>query len=143
MGRISKARIKELEKLESEDIKTCTRCGKIKPLYEFSVHSTGRKMAESYCLVCNSKNGKKNQIIRKFGITLADYDKMLEEQGGKCKICGTETPRGMGRFYVDHCHRTKKIRGLLCHNCNILLGNAKDGIKILTSAIQYLNESRK
>ena len=58
----------------------------------------------------------------KYGITLADYDRMESEQGGKCKICSTTEPKGMGRWHVDHCHSTGKVRGLLCNNCNTKLG---------------------
>jgi len=81
----------------------------------------------------------KNQDLRKrFGITLEDYNNMLAEQKGGCKIC-SKTPEDEGRaLAVDHCHDTKKIRGLLCTNCNRMLGNAKDSIETLQNAIKYL-----
>ena len=74
---------------------------------------------------------------------MAEYDHMLRQQGGGCKICGTKTPKGKGRFHIDHCHKTNKIRGLLCTNCNVALGLLQDDIKISASAIQYLSESMK
>jgi len=65
---------------------------------------------------------------------------MLEAQNGRCKICGTDAPNGMGTFHVDHCHITSKVRGLLCHKCNVGLGHFNDNISILSAAILYLNE---
>jgi len=140
---ISKKRRKELEQLETKDSKYCTKCKIVKPLSEFNVNSCGYKSTDTYCIECAKKRSKENHLLRSYGITLKDYDKLLEKQGGRCKICGTETPGGMGRFHVDHNHQTGEIRGLLCYHCNTLLSNAKDDIKILTSAIQYLINSRK
>lgn len=76
----------------------------------------------------------------KYGITVAERDRLFEAQGKRCKICQSDSSTGRG-FHVDHCHRTNKNRGILCHNCNILLGNAKDDIATLEAAIQYLKES--
>lgn len=81
---------------------------------------------------------KNNHLKDKYNITLDDYNKMLYEQNGVCKICGihhTEVKKGL---HVDHCHSTGKIRGLLCVNCNNMLGHAKDNIKTLQAAIKYL-----
>ena len=80
---------------------------------------------------------------RYYGITLKDYYKILEDQGGVCAICGTDKAGGKGRFHIDHCHKTSEIRGLLCHNCNLLLGHAKDSIKILIKAIKYLHPKER
>ena len=63
------------------------------------------------------------QYRLRYGITLADYDRMFAEQGGKCKICGAEQAGKVGQcFAVDHCHTTLKVRGLLCIKCNSRLG---------------------
>lgn len=68
---------------------------------------------------------ERERFYRKtYGITVADYDRMLKGQGGKCGICGAEKP-GNGahkNFAVDHCHETGRIRGLLCVRCNVGLG---------------------
>lgn len=85
------------------------------------------------------------EFKRKFGITPADYDRMLVEQGGVCAICGQEETfelKGAKHsLAVDHCHKTGKIRGLLCRNCNQALGLAKDNVTILESAIKYLKRN--
>jgi len=80
------------------------------------------------------------KLRRNYGITLAEYDEMLEAQGGRCKIeaCRTDVPGGHGRFHVDHNHETGKIRGLLCHRCNIGLGHFRDSPHLLQSARDYL-----
>jgi hypothetical protein len=74
-----------------------------------------------------------------YGLSIEEYDRILLLQDGKCAICKTDTPNGRGRFHVDHDHNTEKIRGLLCHHCNLALGNFKDNIHNLLSAIAYLN----
>jgi len=89
----------------------------------------------------NKNEIKSKQLTRKYGITTDDYNQMVESQNNKCKICGTDEPRGTGGWKVDHCHTTGKVRGLLCNNCNVGLGYFKDNIESLQAAIQYLIDS--
>jgi hypothetical protein len=89
---------------------------------------------------------RKSEYQKRYGITLDDYEAMCEAQKGVCKICGNkETHKGaLGRtkpLCVDHCHATGKVRGLLCNDCNVLLGRAKDNVTVLESAINYLKEN--
>lgn len=79
-----------------------------------------------------------------YGSTIKQYEEMLNEQNGVCEICGgkekvvhpkTQRPR---RLAVDHCHKTGKVRGLLCTNCNAIIGHANDSIELLQKAIQYI-----
>lgn len=81
-------------------------------------------------------------VERKFGITEAQLNALLEKQGGCCAICGNTEPvinkGGVQKLSVDHCHATGKIRGLLCSVCNHLLGQAKDNVKVLRAAAVYL-----
>jgi len=63
---------------------------------------------------------------------------MLEEQEHKCAICLTSDVDLEKLLAVDHCHTTGKVRGLLCSNCNLALGNFKDNITNLEQAIKYL-----
>ena len=65
---------------------------------------------------------RNNQLKRYYGITIEDYDNMLDVQGGICKMCGTDVPGGPGRFAVDHNHATGVVRGLLCMGCNTKIG---------------------
>lgn len=88
-------------------------------------------------------NTRNNDLKREYGITLDDYNKMLQEQNGLCAICGErETIKNkngtLSELCVDHDHITGKIRGLLCRECNGALGKFNDNIEILKSAIKYL-----
>lgn len=62
-------------------------------------------------------NSRNAHLVRKYGITAADYDRMHKNQKGKCLICDKKKP-----LVVDHCHDTGVVRGLLCHFCNRWLG---------------------
>ncbi|MCI0530036.1 MAG: endonuclease VII domain-containing protein [Nitrospira sp.] len=74
----------------------------------------------------------------KYNMSLAEYDSMLEGQGGVCAICGTDTPGGMGRFPVDHNPETNKIRGILCNSCNLGIGHFKHDSNLTKLATEYL-----
>lgn len=80
-------------------------------------------------------------IERKYGLSKEGYLEMANQQGNLCKICNVEGDKNLhGFLYVDHCHTTLKIRGLLCQRCNSLLGLAKDSVTILENAISYLGD---
>jgi len=86
---------------------------------------------------------EKNRALRdSFGLSLDDYNRMLEAQGGVCAICKqAETHMRNGRLKalaVDHSHKTGAIRGLLCSDCNTGIGKLKDDPEVLRSAIRYL-----
>ena len=78
----------------------------------------------------------------RYGITLDDYERMFTEQGGVCKICrSSDTGRKQSaHFAVDHCHKTGKIRGLLCLKCNKGLSDFDENFEIFDAAIKYLKE---
>jgi len=86
----------------------------------------------------NPDKVKNNELRKKFGITLEDYNKMYEEQNGCCKICNSSYSKEKQALSVDHCHITGKVRGLLCNTCNRALGMFKDSQEILESAAKYL-----
>lgn len=75
----------------------------------------------------------------RYGITIERYRELLEEQGGCCAICrATEVGSNVKRWHLDHCHATGKVRGLLCHRCNMGLGYFRDDPALLAEAIKYL-----
>lgn len=76
----------------------------------------------------------------KYGLTLEKYLEMFEDQKGCCKIC--DVPQDAKRLFVDHCHSSNTIRGLVCYHCNTLLGMCKDDIRILKKAIIYLERMK-
>jgi hypothetical protein len=65
---------------------------------------------------------------------------LLEEQGGKCAVCGKLNNEGRRRLAVDHDHKTGKVRGLLCGNCNTALGLVKEDPEILSLLADYLRK---
>jgi hypothetical protein len=73
-----------------------------------------------------------------YGITLEQYNLLLEEQEGRCKICRTDKCTTGKALAVDHCHETGKVRGLLCKNCNIGLGMFKHDRERLRMAAEYM-----
>lgn len=81
-------------------------------------------------------------LLRKFGITQADYMAMLSAQGGGCAICGVAPEAQAARYktylHVDHCHDTGRVRGLLCGEHNLLIGRFGDEPVLLRKAADYL-----
>lgn len=114
---------------------------KIVKKYNYSDKNKERRKA-----INKTEKGKlatKNSNLKKFyGITLNDYNEILFKQGNRCLICDTTNPGIKGSFHVDHCHKTGKIRGLLCQECNLGLGKFKDNVSFLQSAISYLEKHR-
>lgn len=81
-------------------------------------------------------------LRRKYGIGSGDYRVLLEQQGGTCATCdATEADELNRRLHVDHCHETGRIRGLLCGECNLILGKASDSPAVLRRLADYV-ESR-
>jgi hypothetical protein len=75
--------------------------------------------------------------LKKFGMTLSDYDALVKSQNGSCKICGGKS-RNSDLLSLDHDHKTGKPRALLCDLCNTGLGAFKDNHNLLNKAIKYL-----
>ena len=75
----------------------------------------------------------------KHNMSLKDYRRMVKDQDNRCFICNSKSFKE--RLSVDHCHKTGKIRHLLCRRCNAMLGMVSDNIKILEKTIEYLKES--
>lgn len=88
------------------------------------------------------KDTKRSKIIdhdnqiKKYGINIVTYEFMLQEQDGKCWICGLEDNEG--KLAVDHDHNTGEVRGLLCRNCNRGLGMFRDDPTLLLKAHKFL-----
>jgi hypothetical protein len=78
-------------------------------------------------------------LKRAYGITIEKYNEMFEMQGGRCLICGRHQDELDKRLRVDHDHETGEVRGLLCHNCNVLIGHAREDKQTLVHALSYLN----
>lgn len=128
--------------------KRCPRCQEIKPLSEWTLRLTGPRKGQpvAHCNSCSNAAMKerkkrdpslydriewKSKLKRLYGITPEQYHEMLANQGGVCAICGTHKRRAnrpTERLSVDHCHRTGRVRGLLCTRCNSALAFFDDAI---------------
>lgn len=83
---------------------------------------------------------RKHFLMKLYSLTVFEYDLLLANQNGCCAICKKAIESK--QLSVDHDHVTGKVRGLLCNNCNLGLGNFKDDEKFLLNAVQYLIQSK-
>lgn len=125
----------------------CTKCKSMKHYNEFyQKWSRTKWIRESICIECRKKQSKELHIADKskktayrirtrYNISIEEYNYLISK--GECAICGSKE-----QLRLDHCHRTNKIRGVLCHYCNIGLGHFKENIELLKAAVQYLEKER-
>lgn len=129
----------------------CTSCDKLLSIDNF--YNSKRKLSGKFgeCKDCvklrtkkwlqNNKHRIRERNISRYKITLKEYDDLLKKQNFKCAICGSDKSgnnKFAKNFSIDHCHKTKKVRGLLCNSCNRGIGLFKDNIDILLKAVEYL-----
>lgn len=142
-------KVQKINKLFSEGLKECGKCKNQLKLENFSKDKYTITGLTSWCKECKKKyqelnrNRIKNKRLEtKYNITLEHYEDLLKKQNYRCAICKTNKPKGRNKkFHVDHDHETGKVRGLLCHHCNVALGSFFDSIDNLNKAIEYLKES--
>jgi len=80
--------------------------------------------------------------LRQYGLTPESFEELLRGQGGRCAICRSAEPTSWG-WHVDHCHATDRVRGVLCHRCNVGLGHFKDDPVRLRAAVEYVERHLK
>lgn len=134
-------------------LRECTQCGVIAHTEEelelFAKDASRPHGRSSICKECknaygrnynnrNQKQRKSGKLKNMYGITLDDYNDMFNKQSGCCAICKTHQTHLKRKLFVDHCHSSNKVRELLCHHCNSLLGYAKDNKNILLEALHYV-----
>ena len=127
--------------------KSCTKCKQIKEITYFFSDKQKKDGLSSKCKVCatlqsldyqrRNKHVKRFIILKnKYGITKVDFEKKHKKQHGVCAICG-DNNNGL-TLCVDHCHKTNRVRGLLCSKCNWGIGSFNDDVKKLKNAIKYI-----
>lgn len=89
-----------------------------------------------------NRNRKSFNYIE-YKIKPEDYNRIYDNQKGRCKICDIPQSELKRSLSIDHCHKTGRVRGLLCQDCNLMLGLAKDRIEILRKSIVYLNVDKE
>lgn len=103
--------------------------------------------AEYCCAECRDRGDRlsmrRADLRRLYGLTLEQYDDILERQGWRCPVCAEQHPgKGDYSWAVDHCHATGQVRGILTPNCNKGLGLLGDNARFLRAGIQYLEADR-
>jgi hypothetical protein len=93
----------------------------------------GRKYRETH-----PERMRWNTLKSKYGIQASEFQSMYDAQQGKCGICEEEVKHQDRSTHLDHDHKTGKIRGILCENCNKMLGHARENPRILMAAVEYL-----
>ena len=100
-----------------------------------------------YCSpACRQQDQYLRTLAHKYGITVADYKSLFAKQESRCAICGRDFGSLRAKeltAFVDHDHRTGRVRGLLCRNCNTGLGFLGDDADVLERAISYLRRSAR
>lgn len=149
-------------------MKTCTKCKVSKSADQFHRRRCSEDGLQSWCKSCmnaavavnQTKNlervrettkawakrnaeyvtdyRRKNSVrrrLKRYGISREAYDAMMEQCQGKCMICRKNPDRTL---HIDHCHKTGRVRGLLCGNCNTAIGKFGDDPAVLAAAASYL-----
>lgn len=145
------------------ETKNCTVCNEIKDISKFGIRTNGKYMSQ--CKECHNEQGRSNykkdleksreysrnygtlpeqklkasnrHLIKKYGITLDQKQEMLNNQNNTCALCPYNF-KDLADANVDHNHDTKKIRELLCHNCNVAIGLLKEDKQRIENLRFYL-----
>jgi hypothetical protein len=141
--------------------KVCLRCKVAKHRSEFHKQKQSKNAVRSHCKPCSTIIARERSakwrgrdpdgfavsaryasIKWKYGISQEQFEEMLARQCGVCAICSRKEESKRGRLFVDHCHSTGVVRGLLCSRCNSGLGNFRDSPEIMDNARAYLMAAR-
>lgn len=135
------------------DSKTCAKCQETKALDDFHRQPSGPKGRHSYCKPCANKLARESKMRNytpeqkrrwhmkaRYGVSASEVDAMVSTQEGKCPLC--DRPLEGKRPCVDHDHNTGRVRGVLCHRCNIRLGGWDD-LEWRKRALEYLKINDK
>jgi hypothetical protein len=145
--------------------KECTKCLITQDIEQFAPHKNYKGERTTWCRACLNKqasNWSKDQAPRRrendnarnkrkpehkqnskfksrYGISLDEFNEMSTKQSDRCLICKLHKSLNKNsKLFVDHCHVSKKVRGLLCDNCNKGLGAFQDNPALLLKAVEYL-----
>ena len=115
----------------AEVVRWCSECG-----------SVLAKCARSPCLKCRQaarvRERFETRLWVKYKLELEDWARMYEAQNGRCAICAECLSFEKNHVHVDHCHKTGRVRGLLCRFCNVALGSVFERVETLRGMIAYL-----
>lgn len=142
-------------------MRRCSDCGEEKPLGAFAATGSRGQYVRNECRTCLSRQqrervarlplaerqlqNRRHALRKKYGLTVEQYDVLWVAQDGRCLICEApglpwEPGAGHEALYVDHCHTSGRVRGLLCAECNFGLGRFRDRPDLLRRAADYLDQ---
>lgn len=139
-------------------MKKCAKCRIVLDAENGYQLKAGRRAGEfsCYCRGCSkvinarlkasnpkyAKTARDNRRLKQYGISGEEFDRRVAAQNGRCEICRVVFDEKVKnhRPCLDHCHLTGKNRGILCSQCNVVLGHSKDSRNILKQAIIYLTK---
>ena len=139
--------------------KYCNKCKSIKDTVLWSKNRSTKDGLSTQCKACMKENakdhysrnkqkvnarnieyykkfGKFGSLLLKYRVSKSQYQELLIKAKGQCQICNEKFRNK--EPYLDHCHKTNKVRGLLCNSCNVGLARFKDNILLLNKAKEYL-----
>ena len=123
--------------------RTCSKCGEFKQPEDFHCYrqkkSYGGYQAYTSCKDCERERKLRSHLEKTYGLTLEEYNKMVDEQEGRCFLCGEEPSDVYGRLVVDHCHHTGEVRKLLCRMCNLYLSKLEACPEYFNRVKDYLH----
>ena len=141
----------------------CNKCKLVKPKTDFYKCKTYLQTQCKSCIIENSKarhkrlqasgneeykqnntiKSRKSSLKLNYNLTENDFIEMLKQQNHECAVCGIEQVKCASKFNIDHCHKTGKIRGLLCYACNRAEGFIKSDPSIAIKLAEYLTKHRE
>jgi len=115
----------------------CSECARE---YAKEYHKKHPEYQKRYCRAYQKTHPRKYyHIKRNYGLEQEQVIEIMESQHYKCAIC--DIPFNETQACIDHNHETNNVRGILCRTCNTGIGSLKNSVKILQSAIKYLNKA--
>ena len=163
-----KLRERDIER-DIPETKKCRDCNKVLPASDFYKNKVNSDGLAPKCKTCHNASSleysrkkpdkarerrekwkndnperhfsaQRKYLLKQYNLTVEEYVDMLEERHQVCQVCGRQE-RTVRSLPVDHCHQTGVVRGLLCSDCNKMLGMANDDPAILRKLVEYLENS--
>lgn len=132
--------------------KRCGSCREVKGRSEFRSDAGARDGLHGHCATCAARRSRERRaadperarrlererrLAKELDVSVEELRAFLADHDGRCDICHRE-PNGRGSLHLDHCHATGKLRGQLCHNCNVALGHLQDDPVRIRAAATYV-----
>lgn len=132
----------------------CRRCKEFFPVSEFPLARSGNP--GFICRRCRQEDPVRKRRYRlkeNYDISLEAWSALYTRQAGRCAICACQLPelaemqrsiprKNKTQWSTDHCHLTGKVRGILCHGCNVGIGYFREDVEVVRRAIKYLESHR-